>query len=189
MRNKLSLTLGLSLLVLASAPLFSQVQKDTSVFTNQPVEVTLAPTPLAANAGLENATATATLWIRQGSVTILVDLHGAELPEGTKLEGWVVDPGLDGGPGGANNSSVSDADEEYGTPFGDANIDTLVDNAAYALSTGKFRPQGNSGTYVCIFNIDNNLSPYDAVVITLESDRNGQNYDPRPGTPVLAGLF
>jgi hypothetical protein len=33
-----------------------------------------------------------------------------------------------------------------------------------------------------------NFSPYDAVVITLESDGNTiEGFDPRPGTPVLAG--
>lgn len=153
-----------------------------------PVEVTLGPTPLAANAGIENASATAHLQIDEGTVTIIVDLGGADLPDGTVLEGWVVDPGLDGGPGGPSVSSVDDADEIYGTPFGDANIDTLVDHAAYALSTGVLKRLGNN-RYLGKFRIDNNLTPYDAVVITLESDANGVDYDPRPGTPVLVGLI
>jgi hypothetical protein len=151
------------------------------------VEVELGPTPLAANAGLEDTTATAHLQIDKGTVVITVHMNGAVLPAGTVLEGWVVDPGLDGGPGGAGVSSVSDVDEVYGVPFGDANIDMLVDDAAYALSTGVLKPLGN-GNYQGRFSIDNNLSPYNAVVVTLESDGNGENYDPRPGTPVLAGL-
>jgi len=99
-----------------------------------------------------------------------------------------VDPGVQGGPGGAAESSVSETDEVYGTPFGNADFDTMVDNAPYALSTGVLKRLGN-GTYQGRFRIANNLSPYNAVVITLESDGNGQNYDPRPGTPVLAGEF
>ncbi len=182
MRNKLSITLGLSLLVLGAAPMFSQGQ-------NPPLTVSLAPTPLAENVGLENASGTARLQIQKGRVIIFVKLNGAKLPKGSVLEGWVVDPGLEGGPGGASLSSVSDADEMYGTPFGDANIDSLVDDAAYALSTGVLERLGNRDAYLGTFKIDNNLSPYNAVVITLESDRNRQNYDPRPGTPILVGLF
>ena len=182
MRKKPAITLGLSLLVLGSAPMFAQGPND-------PLTVSLAPTPLAGNAGLENAVGTARLRIQEGRVVIFVKLNGAKLPEGSVLEGWVVDPGLEGGPGGAGRSSVSDADEMYGTPFGDANIDALVDDAAYALSTGVLKRVGHRDAYVGVFKIDNNLSPYNAVVVTLESDGNGHNYDPRPGTPILAGLF
>lgn len=152
------------------------------------VVVPLSPTPLAANAGLQDSTGTAWVQVDRGTVFIDLDLGGADLPAGTALEGWVVDPGLQGGPGGPGLSSVSDADEIFGTPFGDANIDALVDDAAYALSTGLLVRLGN-GHYQGRFAIDNNLSPYDAVVITLESDANGHNYDPRPGTPVIVGLI
>lgn len=182
MRNKLSIVLGLSLLALGAGPMLAQGHDD-------PLTVSLAPTPLAANAGLENASGTARLRIQDGKVVIFVKLNGARLPAGSVLEGWVVDPGLDGGPGGAGRSSVSDADEQYGTPFGDANIDALVDDAAYALSTGVLKRVGKRDAYVGVFEIDNNLSPYNAVVVTIESDGNGHNYDPRPGTPVLVGLF
>ncbi len=183
MRNRPLLALGLALLVLIPVS-FALAGASHGSF----VEVTLGPTPLAANAGLENATATAHVQVDRGTVVIVVNTGGAELPAGTVLEGWVVDPGLEGGPGGAGLSSVSDADETYGTPFGDANIDMLVDKAAYALSTGVLRRTG-AGTYQGRFSIDNNLSPYNAVVVTLEADGNGDNYDPRPGTPVLAGEF
>lgn len=180
MRNKLLMALGLSLLLLLPAAVFGG--------SGSFVRVSLHPTPLAANAGLENATATAYLQIDKGTVTIIMDLGGAVLPSGTVLEGWVVDPGLQGGPAGAGATSANDADESYGTPFGDANLDTLVDNAAYALSTGVLKRLGN-GRYQGKFTIDNNLTPYNAVVVTLESDGNGWNYDPRPGTPIVAGLY
>jgi hypothetical protein len=185
MRKKTLLAVALALLILIPGSIALAGHGQRGHFT----EVTLAPTPLAANAGLENATGTAYVQVRRGTVIIVVNLGGAELPEGSVLEGWVVDPGTEGGPGGgAAVSSVSDADEVYGTPFGDANIDMLVDKAAYALSTGVLRPMGN-GTYKGSFSIDNNLTPYNAVVVTLESDGNGMNYDPRPGTPIIAGAL
>jgi len=184
MWNKPLRAVALSLLVLISVSVALAANMHSGRFT----EVTLNPTPLAANAGIGSSSGLAHLQIDRGTVVIVVDLGGGTLPQGAVLEGWVVDPGLQGGPGGAALSSVSDADEVYGTPFGDANIDNLVDNAAYALSTGVLKRLGN-GTYQGSFSIDNNLTPYNAVVVTLESDGNGENYDPRPGTPVLAGEF
>lgn len=187
MRNKLILALGLVSLVLAAT---AASAADHGKHRGNSVQVSLAPTPLATMNGLDlgDASGTARVQMQQGTVIIVVDLNGDELPEGSVLEGWVVDPGTEGGPGGSGVSSESDADEVYGTPFGDANIDDLVDRAAYALSTGVLKRLGND-TYQVIFRIENNLSPYNAVVVTLESDGNGDNYDPRPGTPVLAGLF
>jgi hypothetical protein len=184
-RNTLIIALGLSVLVLGST---AASAADHGRHRGNSTQVTLAPTGLAAGAGLGNSSGTARVQMQQGTVIIVVDLNGDELPEGSVLEGWVVDPGFDGGPGGSGVTSVSDEDEVYGTPFGDANIDMLVDDAAYALSTGVLKRLGND-TYQVIFRIENNLSPYNAVVVTLESDGNGDNYDPRPGTPVLAGLF
>jgi hypothetical protein len=149
-----------------------------------PNEVTakLNADPAAANAGLQSASGAAFLREHQGLVHILVDLGGAELPVGTVLEGWVVDAGLLGGPG---TTSVSDDDEVYGPPFGNPDFDEMVDNAPYALSTGILEKRGNH--YGVTFHINNNLTPYDAVVVTLESDGNGMNYDPRPGSIVVAG--
>lgn len=138
--------------------------------------------PSAANAGLQDATGVGFLQDDQGHLRIVVDLHGAHLPPGTVLEGWVVDAGLQGGPG---TTSVSDDDELYGIPFQNATFDEYVDNAPYALSTGMLHQTGN--WYTVNFRIDNNLSPYDAVVVTLESDGNGDDYDPRPGSMVVAG--
>lgn len=152
-------------------------------------EVVLATTPLAANAELSDITATAQVWIDSATIEITVELNGAVLPEGTVLEGWVVDAGLNGGPGTTN---VTDDDEAFGTPFGDAAFDELVESAPYALSTGVLHPSMDmEGTMVLSFHVPAyNFSPYDAVVITLESDGNTtMGFDPRPGTPVLAGAI
>ncbi|MBE0688941.1 MAG: hypothetical protein IH587_02315 [Anaerolineae bacterium] len=148
-------------------------------------ETTLAATPLAANAGLEGLTGTGTFYSDGGStVSITINLNGATLPEGTVLEGWVVDAGLFGGPGTTN---ANDGDEGFGTPFGDASFDAAVEAAPYALSTGALADNGD-GTLTVTFHISGyNFQPYDAIVVTLESDGNADGFDPRPGTPVLAG--
>ncbi|MBN2303403.1 MAG: hypothetical protein JXQ72_02925 [Anaerolineae bacterium] len=152
-----------------------------------PVAVVLAPTPLAANAGLDGASGEATVYIESGEIEITVNLGGVVLTDGSVLEGWVVDAGLDGGPGSTN---VTDEDEAYGVSFGEAAFDTLVESAPYALSTGVLH-DNMDGTYSVSFHVPAyNFSPYDAVVITLESDGVTTNgFDPRPGTPVLAGAI
>lgn len=152
------------------------------------VEVILEPTPLAENAGLSGISGTAEVFSDSASITITINLNGAALPEGTVLEGWVVDSGLNGGPAGI--TSVSDADEVYGTPFDNADFDALVESAPYALSTGVAH-DNMDGTLSLTFHVPAyNFSPYDAVVITLESDGNtAMGFDPRPGTPVLVGAI
>ena len=152
---------------------------------SESVEVTLATTPLAENAGLEGISGSAVVWSDSATIEITINLNGAELPEGSVLEGWVVDAGLNGGPG---TTHVTDADENFGTPFGNADFDMAVESAPYALSTG-VATDNMDGTLSLSFHVPAyNFSPYDAVVITLESDGNTTaGFDPRPGTPILAG--
>jgi hypothetical protein len=150
------------------------------------IEVSLGATPLAQNAGLEGISGTALLYSDGGSsVELTINLNGATLPEGSVLEGWVVDAGLFGGPG---TSNVSDNDEAFGTPFGNASFDAAVEASPYALAIGVVTDNGD-GTLTASYHIPGyNFQPYDAVVITLESDGNSPDgFDPRPGTPVLAG--
>ena len=148
--------------------------------------VKLQPTPLAKNAGLQHATGFADVDIEKGAVTITVQLaEGTKLPMGTVLEGWLVDAGRKGGPG---MSHASEADQKYGIAFGNAEFAALSRDIPYALSTGSLKPRaGSARAYVGSFKINNALTPYNAVVVTLESDGNRGAYDPRPGTPVLAG--
>lgn len=148
--------------------------------------VKLAPTPLAKNGGLAGASGFADVDVEKGSVKITVTLAaGTKLPMGSVLEGWLVDAGRKGGPG---MSHASDADQKYGVAFGNPDFAALSRDIPYALSTGLLRLRaGSTRTYVGSFKIDNTLAPYNAVVVTLESDGNRGTYDPRPGTPVLAG--
>lgn len=148
--------------------------------------VKLQPTPLAKNAGLAGATGFADVDVDKGTVKTTVQLAaGTHLPMGSVLEGWVVDAGRKGGPG---MSHASEKDQKYGAAFGNAEFATLSRDLPYALSIGILKSRGGSmRTYVGNFKIDNTLAPYNAVVITVESDGNKGAYDPRPATPVLAG--
>lgn len=147
-------------------------------------QVSLAPTPLARNANLQGARGSADLDIGRGKVQITVTLaQGTEVPAGSVLEGWLVDAGRMGGPG---MSHASDRDQRYGAAFGNAEFAAKSRDIPYALSTGVLRKTG-ARTYVGTFQISNGLGSYGAVVVTIESDGNRAGYDPRPGTPVLAG--
>ncbi len=161
----------------------STVDRDMSDIES--IEVILETTPLAANADLEGISGSALVYSDDATVEINVELNGAELPEGAVLEGWLVDAGLDGGPG---ETSVTDDDEIWGIPFGEADFDALVESAPYAFSTGVLAADDTDNLTLTFHVSGYNFSPYDAVVITLESDGNTtEGFDPRPGTPVLAG--
>jgi len=124
--------------------------------------------------------------VEKGKVKITVTLAaGGTLPMGSVLEGWVVDAGRKGGPG---MTHASERDQKYGPAFGNAELAAASRDLPYALSTGLLRLRsGSTRTFSGSFAIANSLQPYNAVVVTLESDGNRGAYDPRPGTPVLAG--
>lgn len=155
------------------------------------VTVELGATPLAANANLEAMTGSATLNSDgSSSIDFSINLNGSAGPEGCLvLEGWVVDAGLFGGPGVSNSN---DGDEALGLPFGDiegVGLDAAVEAAPYALSTGVAADNGD-GTLSASYSIPGyNFGPFDAFVVTLESDCNDYGFDPRPGTPVLIGMI
>ena len=140
-------------------------------------------TEYAEMAGLGEASpATATFDSAKGSIFINLIPNGAELPEGVVLEGWLVDVGRFAGSG--YNASV--ADQGYGPPFGNLAFDVLVSAAPYALSTGVLL-EDEAGNWSLDFHVPNyNFSPYDAVVITAESDGNTGEWDPRPGAPFFS---
>jgi len=174
---------ALTLVILSAVLVYGAMVSEAGMMVKK---VTLAPTPLAKNAGLERATGSALVDVDAGTVSITVTLAtGSRVPAGSVLEGWVVDAGRKGGPG---MSHASEKDQRYGAAFGDPSFASLSRDLPYALSTGilKLRP-GSTRTYVGTFKIANTLVPYNAVVVTLESDGNAGAYDPRPGTPVLAG--
>jgi hypothetical protein len=172
--------------VAGCASLAAAVVLAGSALAAETAQVTLAPTPLAANAGLQVSQGWSEVDIDGGNVSILVELpNGVALPEATVLEGWVVDRGRLGGPGPMTHASPS-TNARHGPAFGDPEFERIVSDAPYALSTGKLS-QVAPGQFVGSFHIDNNLTPYNVVVVTLEGDANGIGYDPRPGTPVLVG--
>jgi hypothetical protein len=96
-----------------------------------------------------------------------------------------VDAGLFGGPGSSN---AYDGDESFGVSFGEASFDAAVEAAPYALSTGVVAAD-DMGNLSASFHISGyNFQPFDAFVVTLESDGNSADgFDPRPGPPVLIG--
>jgi len=176
MRSK-ALIFGVMLVVFAAAA------ADGAMMVHR---VKLAATPVAANAGLAGATGFADVDVEKGNVKITVTLAaGGTLPMGSVLEGWVVDAGRKGGPG---MTHASERDQKYGPAFGNAELAAASRDLPYALSTGLLRLRsGSTRTFSGSFAIANSLQPYNAVVVTLESDGNRGAYDPRPGTPVLAG--
>lgn len=142
--------------------------------------VMLMPSPLAKNAGLQGATGSSLVDVKNGTVSFSVTLaKGTSLPKGSVLEGWLSTAG---------KSTASMNDQKYGPAFGKKDVATKSRKIPYALSTGVLH-RVNSRTYTGRFKIANSLMPYGAVAITLESDGNAGNYDPRPGTPLLVGMI
>lgn len=149
--------------------------------------VKLKPEDSAGKAGLEAATGEARVDVAKGTVEITVTLpEGKSLPKGAVLEGWLSTAGDLGGPG---KSTGSEADQKFGPAFGKEKLAKLSRDIPYALSTGILRRKGETQTYTGSFHIDNTLTPYGAVAVTLETDGNEGEYDPRPGSPLLAGML
>lgn len=119
--------------------------------------------------------------MRRGTVDLRVTLApGTRLPAGTALEGWLTTAG---------KATASTADQKFGPAFGKEDVAMKSRAIPYALSTGLLRRVGGSRTYVGHFKIDNPLTPYGGVAVTLESDNNVGVYDPRPGTPLMGGMI
>ena len=147
------------------------------------IETILTPISLAENADLQNISGIGVLDFEENKVLIDIILpEGEFLPTGSTLEAWLVDSGKSGGLG---ESSVNDADQQYGTPFANTDFNTNVENAPYALSLGKLEWAEARDSYHNFTYLQNSLTPYDAIMVTIESDGNQNNYDPRPGTPIL----
>lgn len=164
----------LALTVIAVAP--SVFAAGKMMMSSQ--RVTLMPLPPAKGAGLGKATGFADVDVKKGTVRFSMTLaKGTSLPKGTVLEGWLSTSG---------KSTASMADQKFGPAFGKKDLATKSRAIPYALSTGVLHSMGK-GVYGGTFKIANNLTPYGAVAVTLESDGNAGLYDPRPGTPMLAG--
>lgn len=138
---------------------------------------------------LISARGMAFLYVHDGVVLIHMQPNGAVLPEGTVLEGWLVDMGKVG-PWSADDSDASHRDQTHGPTFGDPAMDILISAAPYARSVGLLT-KDETGNWSLEFHIPNSpyLTPYDLVWITAESDGNTGEWDPRPGTPIFYGVI
>lgn len=146
-------------------------------------EVVLGPTAQAEQVGFKGMSGIAIVDNSSGQVQITVTLpDGVNLPEGGILEGWLVDWGVGDRLG---KSSASDQDEKFGISFADLPLKQNLDNAPYALTLGELK--ADKGKWVLRSDLDTELTPYDAILVTLESDGHRENYDPRPATPIMTG--
>ncbi|OIO49732.1 MAG: hypothetical protein CO042_04925 [Parcubacteria group bacterium CG_4_9_14_0_2_um_filter_41_8] len=150
-----------------------------------PTEVALIPISLAQNANLHRSTGLAKVGIAEGKVEIDVLLEeGVSLPQGAAMSAWLVDAGNLGGLG---EKSVSELDQQYGTPFANVDFSQKVDDAPFALYLGRLTWDSALESMHLFYEVNDLITPYDAIMITLESDGNNANYDPRPGTPIMIG--
>ena len=183
----MTLSLAAAVTLLVGAPAASARAQDPAMAGAMGGRIPMMLDPAARNAGLQAATGFADVDVEHGTVDITVTLaEGTSLPAGVALEGWLSSAGRKGGPG---MSSASERDQKYGPAFGMKAVAATSRDLPYALSTGVLKRQGEGRTYVGHFKIDNTLTPYGAVAVTLESDGNTGRYDPRPGTPLLSGML
>lgn len=141
----------------------------------------------------------------QGSIDRISEDIKDRLQRGDNLEMWLVDRGA---AEGDNSTSVDAGDSDFSTfqSFDGAvtsvfavqnnnatgvNLDNiplinLVEAAPYALSVGALKVN-KKGDYVVNYKTRNSLSPYDFLMVTLESGGNLGDYDPRPGSEVGRG--
>lgn len=97
------------------------------------------------------------------------------IPEGAILEAWLID-----------HDSIGNEDKEIGAAYAD------WDSQPFAFSLGKLLEQPvdaknpDARSYVSIMSADMPMPSFDEVVITLETDGNSGNYDPRPGILLLS---
>ncbi len=151
------------------------------------VAVNLTTISLAQNAKLERTSGIANVGRESGVVSVDVILApGVSLPERSTLQAWLVDAGKLGGLG---TTSVSDEDQKYGTPFANVDFSSRVDDAPYALALGALAWEASRESWYLFYEGSLSLAPYDAVMVTLESDGASTSYDPRPGTPILIGAI
>lgn len=131
----------------------------------------LTPTSFAENSNLIPSSQSIKLSKAYGKSWIILNYDTApKLPKGAVMEAWLID-----------YDSANNADKEIG--------ESLVnwDQASFAFSLGKLLEQPvnpespEQRSYVSIMSADMPMTGFDEVVITLETDGNEGNYDPRPG--------
>jgi len=110
-----------------------------------------------------------------------------KVPDGTVLEAWVADGGKLGnfGPSHARLS-----DNKLGPAFNNAYLSAIADAIPFATSLGTLKPGSDGSTYTVQAHWQKYaFRVYNIVMVTLESDGDTGNWNPRPGTPVLVGAI
>jgi len=149
------------------------------------VEIPLTTISMAQNANLQKSNAVAKMSSVEGKVEIALFLsEGNLIPEGSVLSAWMIDTGSQGGIG---KTSSSENDQKYGTPFSNVDYSKKVEEAPFSLYLGKFEYDEKRNGYYVYYSSSDVFDPYDTIMITIESDGNIGDYDPRPGTPILIG--
>ncbi len=143
----------------------------------------LTQTPLAISSKLDGISGNANIDIQSGKIKIDIDLKNLTLPENTNLQAYLVDAGLNGGPGKSNNSN---SDEKFGYFYNNLSYKRNLDLAPFTQPLGTLANEGKYQTLT--FSLPNsNFSSYDAVIVTLESfEVESTSTDPRPGPLILS---
>jgi hypothetical protein len=138
---------------------------------------------IADNTPFGNLSGAAEIYVGGGTASVTLNTNGVALPDGTVLEAWLWEAGLEtNGPG---TSNASNADEAFGL-FVDETASDRLARTFYTLSLGVLQDNGDGTLSLEATFPGYNFGPYDAVVITHEGDGNSTaGYDPRPGSAIL----
>ena len=154
----------------------------------QIIEVT--PTKVAADLGLDKVKPEVYINRELGQAKIKITLSKEQrepLPENAMFKAWVIDNGK-----GEANSSASTSDTKQGRSFTELMTEGEYDALPFSQPLGAFAfdkvPKENEEVnYIISLRYNNNFVPYDKFMITIESDINAKDLNPRPGTPVWMG--
>jgi len=143
----------------------------------------LIQTSSAIYAKLDGIDGSGTIDVEGGKIKVNVDLKNLILPENTNLQAYLVDSGINGGPG---KSSISDADEKFGKFYNNLSYKRNQDLAPFVLPLGILASE--EGHLTLTFTLPNSsFLSYDAIIVTLESfDPDSEANDPRPGPVILS---
>jgi hypothetical protein len=175
----ITIVISLILVVLAGSLAYNLGQSNPFKAAPQGASLQLQPTDVAKKLYLDTANTETLININNGYVRVVI--HPDEnfiLPQGATIEGFLVDAGT-AGDFGVSSETVED--EFYGQTLSNGDVDILYDKVPYALSLGRVKQDAKTKDYSIEFNFQNSLMPYDRIVLTLESDTQRIDYDPRPG--------
>lgn len=179
-----TIVISLILIVLAGGLAYNLGQANPFEPTPQGSTFALKPTELAQKTHLDGATVSALTNLNNGYVKVTIHPDSEFIfPQGATIEGFLVDAGTVGDFG---TSSETVLDEFYGVTLSNGDADGHYDQIPYALSIGRVKQDPKTKDYTIELNVQNTLIPYDRVVLTLESDADRLDYDPRPSAIIYS---